>query len=243
MQISDDLYLGPVYGPNSAQSGSSYMETGAGPMGRIIFANMAPVTLGATLLAAAQTTGGAANLTLTAGTGLTTTVDATGTTRYVLDVPRNITFTSTGNISGVTFTVYGYDQYGQAMTENITGPNNTTVGGNKAFKSVYRIAASGAVGTNTSAGIGDKFGLSWALLDVGYVVSVKWASALANDAGTAVAADATSPATATTGDVRGTYAPSSASNGSRRLVVGIHLTGAQCGPQATRISALGVAQA
>jgi hypothetical protein len=85
--------------------------------------------------------------------------------------------------------------------------------------------------------------LPFALLDVGYVAHLSWASTLARDTGTATAADTTSPATSSTGDVRGTYAPSSASNGSRRLVMGIHLTGAQCGPSATRASAFGVTQA
>jgi hypothetical protein len=244
MQISDDLYLGPAWaGGGSTSSGPSPMDVGVGPMGRVVFFNVVPLTLQAAGLAALQTTAGAGNLTLTAGTGVTTSVDATGTTRYVLDTPRNITLTSGGNISAVTFTVSGYDVYGQAMTEAITGPNANTVGGNKAFKSITKVAVNGAVGTSTSVGFGDKLGLPFALLDVGYVAHLSWASTLARDTGTATAADTTSPATSSTGDVRGTYAPSSASNGSRRLVMGIHLTGAQCGPSATRASAFGVTQA
>ena len=45
--------------------------------------------------------------------------------------------------------------------------------------------------------------------------STKWNNTLAQDAGTFVAADATSPATSATGDPRGTYLPSSASDGTR----------------------------
>jgi len=43
--------------------------------------------------------------------------------------------------------------------------------------------------------------------------------------------------------VRGTYAPSSAANGTRRLVIGIALTGAQAGPNATQTAAIGVVPA
>jgi hypothetical protein len=50
-------------------------------------------------------------------------------------------------------------------------------------------------------------------------------------------------ATSTTGDVRGTYVPSSATNGIKRLVVVIALPGIATGPNATRTGALGVTQA
>jgi hypothetical protein len=78
--------------------------------------------------------------------------------------------------------------------------------------------------------------------DKGLRRAVKWDNTLAQDAGTFVAADATSPATASTGDVRGTYVPSGSSNGSKRLVVWMHLTAIQCGPNATRAGAAGVDQ-
>jgi hypothetical protein len=53
----------------------------------------------------------------------------------------------------------------------------------------------------------------------------------------------TTPATSTTGDVRGTYVPSTATNGVKRLVVVIALPGIAAGPNATRTGALGVTQA
>ena len=53
----------------------------------------------------------------------------------------------------------------------------------------------------------------------------------------------TNPATSTTGDVRGTYIPSSATNGSRRLVMAIAMPGIAVGPNSTRTGALGVTQA
>ena len=100
-----------------------------------------PQAASTTAIAAAQTLGGAGNMTLSSssvndGSNMATTV----------------TLTSTGNISGVTFTVTGTDANGSAVTEDITGPNNTTVTGSQAFLTVTQVAADGAVSTATSAG-------------------------------------------------------------------------------------------
>lgn len=73
--------------------------------------------------------------------------------------PRNISITSTGNISAVTFTVTGKDIYGVTMSEAITGPNNTTVYGAKAFYQITAVSASGSVSTNTRLGWGSVHGL------------------------------------------------------------------------------------
>ena len=244
-QFSDDLRLGPVTLPNPDQrtEGPSPMPSGVGPLGRIYVYDIVPATLGAALLAALQTTGGAQALLMTAGAGVTTRVDAAGVTRYVLDVPRNVTLTSAGDASATSFTVTGYDVYGQRMTQTLVGPNATTVGTTKAFKEVVSIVTSGALATASSAGFGDAFGLPFRVTDAGYLARVGWAGVLAENAATFVAAVQTSPATATTGDVRGTITPASASNGARRLVLGILLPGLAVGPNATRIGAAGVDQA
>jgi hypothetical protein len=244
-QFSDDIYLGTALIPKVDADGPSPMDLGVGPMARIYYYNIVPLTKQVAGLAAVQLLAGAGNFTLTAGTGVTTTTLADGTTAYVLDVPRNLTATvATTNQSGVNITAYGYDVYGQAMSEVIAGPNNNTVSMKKAFKMVTRVAADAAVATDgISIGFGDVFGLPFVVSDVVYISSVKWAAVLAQDAGTFVAQDATSPATTSTGDVRGTYSPSSASNGTRRLIVGIHLGASACGPNATRLAAAGVTQA
>ena len=91
-------------------------------------------------VAALQTTAGAALLTLAA-------------TPYTPAVPSIITLTSTGNISAVNFTLYGTDSTGAAINEVLAGPNNNTVYSTKTYASITAIYASGAVGTNTSAGI------------------------------------------------------------------------------------------
>lgn len=242
MHISDDLYLGPVFRGGPLSDGPSPMSRGIGPMGRVYIFDVVPLTLQANGLATSQTPGAAGNLTLTAGTGVTTSVRADGTIQYILDTPRCVTVTAAG-ANTATFTIYGYDQYGQAMSETIAAPSTSTVATDKAFKSVTRIAISGAAGSAITAGFNDKFGLPVRVTNAGYIVSVKWNGALAADAGTFVAADTTSPATTTTNDVRGCYTPSSAADGSKRLVVAIAVPAIGCGPNATRVGALGVDQA
>jgi hypothetical protein len=219
------------------------MTSGIGPLGRVFVYDQVPLALGTANLAAAQTLAGAGALALTAGTGLTSLVDSTGVTRYLFDVPRCVSLTSTGNISAVNFTVKGYDVYGQPMTATLAGPNNNTVNTLKAFFSVISITASAAVGTNTSAGSSDIFGLPVAVADAGYIVKSSWNNTLAQNAGTFTKADATSPATSATGDVRGTYAQAgAASNGVIRLVLTLALSGAAVSSKATRLGALGVTQ-
>ena len=101
-----------------------------------------PAAASTTSVAAAQTLGGAGDMTL-AGTAAT----FAGTNTVAL-----ITLTSSGNISGVNFTITGTDANGAVQSETIAGPNANTVSTTKYFATVTQIAASGAVGTNTSAG-------------------------------------------------------------------------------------------
>ena len=58
------------------------------------------------------------------------------------NMDTTVTLTSTGNISGVTFTVTGTDASGSTITEDI-GPNNSTVTGSTKFLTVTQIAADG----------------------------------------------------------------------------------------------------
>lgn len=51
-----------------------------------------------------------------------------------------VTFTSTSNLSTVTFTVTGTNSAGQVVTSAIVGPNNTTVTGVVQFKTITKIA-------------------------------------------------------------------------------------------------------
>ena len=99
------------------------------------------VSASTTSIAAGQTLGGAGDLNLT-GTAVNDGSNMAST----------VTLTSTGNISGVNFTITGTDSTGATVSEVEAGPNNNTVTTAQAFLTVTSIAANGAVGTNTSAG-------------------------------------------------------------------------------------------
>ena len=174
----------------------------------------------------------AATLTTTAGAAVVTTA---GTT-------TGLTFTL--GVAPVAFTVSGYDYYGQAMSEAITSSASvsTAVNGKKAFYQISSIAVAGATGTAITIGTTDILGIPVRVTDAGYIARVGYNGVLAEDAGTFVVA-ATATATTTTGDVRGTYVPSGATDGIKRLVMGILLPAIAVGPNAIRVGALGVTQA
>ena len=234
---------------NSGLGDPSPMEVGVGPLGREYVWDLIPQTLQTANIAASQTPATAGSLTLTAGTSAKSVVRTDGTTVIQLDVARAVQLTTaSGTITtSRNLTVSGYDYYGQSMTEVIaTGTTSSAVAnvaGKKAFYQISSISISGALPVAITVGTTDVLGLPLRVYDAGYVVRAGWNNTLANDAGTFVAADMTTPATSTTGDVRGTYAPSSASNGIKRLVVVIALPSIATGPNATRTGALGVTQA
>jgi len=171
--------------------------------------------------------------------------DASGTSLLQLDCPRAVcTTTGAGSPTSVNITVSGFDYYGQAMSEVIaTGAvASTTVNGKKAFFQISSVVSSGASVVTVAVGTTDILGAPLRITDRGYVARAGWDNTLAEDAGTMTVA-ATLTATTTTGDVRGTYLPSSAADGIKRLVMEIALPAIAAGPNATRIGALGVTQA
>jgi hypothetical protein len=130
------------------------------------------------------------------------------------------------------------------MSEAITSSASvsTAVNGKKAFYQISSIAVAGATGTAITIGTTDILGIPVRVTDAGYIARVGYNGVLAEDAGTFVVA-ATATATTTTGDVRGTYVPSGATDGIKRLVMGILLPAIAVGPNAIRVGALGVTQA
>lgn len=131
---------------------------------------------------------------------------------------RNVRITSVGNDSAATFTVRGYDAYGVALTETITGANAGVASGKKAFKYIASVTPAGTLsGSAATVGTGDVIGLplradNWGDLAIVY-------NAASVTASTGFLAGVTTTASATTGDVRGTYALQSASDGVKRLQV------------------------
>lgn len=241
MHISDNLYMGTAQTGMGSGETPSPMDLGVGPLGRVYVFDTVPLALNLTGLATDQAVGAAGDLTLTAGTGVTSSV-VNGETRYVLDVPRCVDVLTAGADTTQTITVHGYDQYGQAMSQALTaGGAGIRVATTKAFKSVTRIAVSAATAGNVSAGTTDVIGLPIRLLSKDYITFNY--NATVGLLAAVTAAVTTSPATTTTGDVRGTIALASASDGTKRLVAQIAVPAIACGPTATRIGALGVTQA
>jgi hypothetical protein len=128
----------------------------------------------------------------------------------VLDVPRNIVVDSGGADTAV-LTITGTDVFGNTLVESITLNGTTAVAGKKAFKTVTSVTASATIANAAFVGTGDVLGLPVFLPSAGYVVAELEDGAAAS-AGTLVAGVLTEPS-ATTGDVRGTYAPNSAADG------------------------------
>lgn len=187
---------------------------------------------GITVLAAATTVWASGNV-IPAGTlaidgapGLVAFGQATEVSTYsyvsmydpTKSIARNVRITSGGNDTGITFLVAGYDLYGYPQTEAITGASGAVASGKKTFKFVTSITPSGAVASTASAGTGDVYGFP-VLSSFWGDVEVIWNNAWITANTGYLASDTTSPATSTTGDVRGTYAVQSASDGTKRLMV------------------------
>lgn len=221
------------------------MDVGVGPLGRVYIWDSVPQALVANNIAASQTPAAAGSLTLTAGTSVRSVVLSDGSTVLQLDCPRAVSVTTgAGSPTTRNFTVSGYDVYGQAMSEVIasSGSASTAVNGKKAFYQISGITVSGGTVVAITVGTTDILGCPVRILDNGYIVHAGYNNTLADNAGTAVAA-VTATATTTTGDVRGTFVPASATDGIKRLVLTIALPAIAVGPNATRTGAFGVTQA
>jgi len=228
---------------NALLGDPSPMDLGVGPLGRIYVWDCLPQTLNTAAIAASQTPAAAGALTLTAGASTKSVVRSDGTTVIQLDCARAVSISLVTGGTARAYTVSGYDYYGQPMTEVITTVAAATTPGKKAFYQIVSVVGAGG-GSTTAVTVGttDVIGLPVRVVDAGYVASVNWANTLARDTGTFVAA-VTAAATSTTGDVRGTYTPSTATNGSSRIVMSIACNAIMVGPNATRTGALGVTQA
>jgi hypothetical protein len=188
--------------------------------------DVVPVALDADGICAQQTLAAAGNAVLDGALASGGTV--------VLDVPRNVIIDAAGAATAV-LTITGTDTYGIPMSEAITLNGTTAVVGKKAFKTITRVAASAAA-TDFFVGTGDTFGLPIRVNTRGYMLTA-WDGAFVTT-GTFAAAVTTSPATTTTGDVRGTYLVPSASDGTKRLTLWVFVF-----DNDTQVGLYGVAQA
>ena len=137
-------------------------------------------------------------------TGINGALAADGVATF--DVPRNVVAAWTGT---AVLTVTGTDEFGNVVVES--SASETSMAGKKAFKTITGVAVSANV-TGLTVGTGKVLGLPVFLGDKIDVLAEAEDGA-APSAGT-VLDGVTTTATATTGDVRGTYAPNSDPNGS-----------------------------
>jgi hypothetical protein len=82
-----------------------------------------------------------------------------------LDAQRRVLFTSSGNDSGITFTISGTNASGDLISETLTGGNAAAVYTILDYKTVTAVTASGASAGTVSIGTNGVAGSSWVRLD------------------------------------------------------------------------------
>jgi hypothetical protein len=130
---------------------------------------------------------------------------------------RNVTLDTAGTNTTTVVTVTGEDYLGNVMTEDLTQNGTTAVAGKKAFATITGVAVDGDTEGAIDVGFGDVLGLPFYIGSVDHVL-LELEDNLTVTAGTFVKG-VDSAATATTGDVRGTYDANSAANGAKNFVV------------------------
>ena len=121
--------------------------------------DMDPLDVDTNGIAENQTTAGAADLDLDGAQVVDGVWDihAVPTTAYSEGVGGvRIAIDSAGDVSSVVFTVYGTDQDGIARTETITGVTTSAVNSVTFWRTITRIAADAAVGSNVFVGAIDQ---------------------------------------------------------------------------------------
>ncbi len=133
-----------------------------------------------------------------------------------LDVPRSLQMVSAnaGDTTQV-ITVRGFDEYGEALTETRTLNGTTIVNFLKAFKTVVSITSATTSAGNVTMGTTNVLGLPFRAR-LGDILQSNLDGAV--EAGTRTVADTATP-TAATGDIRGTFTPGTAPNGTRQYTV------------------------
>ena len=138
-------------------------------------------------------------------------------------VGRAVSITAAAQATYTTATITGYDIYGFPMTQALTISAGSTVTGTKAFKYIKSVVLSGGTADTShaySVGTADVFGFplrsdTFGDVTINYAGSLT-ATTLITSAANYTAAVTTAPSS-TTGDVRGTFASTSAT-GTNRFV-------------------------
>ena len=150
-----------------------------------------------------------------AATSIATAVDTSTFVTDTADAPfgRNVTVVASGAAIS-TVTVTGKDYLGQPMNELLTLNGATPVIGVKAFKWIDRVVAGITAATTINLGFGSRVGLPYRMsVCIGEI-----GNGAAAAAGTLTAPNLTDPQTTTTTDPRGLYTPTTALNGTNRIM-------------------------
>ena len=81
---------------------------------------------------------------------------------------QKVTIASAGNLSALTFTVYGTTSFGNSVSQAIAGPNNETVSTTANFKTITRVAVNGAIETDVIVGNSNAMETPWIMLNDEY---------------------------------------------------------------------------
>lgn len=193
---ADDVRSGNAVSANRSVRGA--------PVSNLVIESFAPILADADGISASQAV---ATLTLT-GALINGALAAAGVATF--DVPRNVVAAWT---NAAVVTVTGTDVHGAAVVES--SASGTSMTGVKAFKTITRITVSADV-TGFTAGSGAKLGLTYRPKVGGFIRGR--AGEDTADAGTYVAPSRVT-ATATTVDVRGTYAYAGTADGTLAFTV------------------------
>lgn len=172
------------------------------------------------------------NWTIAAGPGFTT-VTIQGHLAVDLGMARVVTATGSGASSAaVNITVSGYEEIvgldgtltsGQIMTQTFSGPSGTaTTATTKAFRYITVVSSPDNTVSGVGIGVGDTVGFPYKTSFFGQVQINYGGTVITSSAGY-TAAVTTTPATAITGDVRGTYALQTAANSIKVFVAQVWL--------------------
>lgn len=121
---------------------------------------------------------------------------------------RNMTVVASGAATS-NVTIIGRDYLGQPMRESFTLNGTTPVVGVKCFRYIDKVTFGATAATTINVGWGTAFGLPYKTR----AVEREYADQVVAAAGTLTAPVLTDPQTATTGDPRGRYVPTTTPNG------------------------------
>lgn len=195
---ADDVYLGRV----------AYNRANNAQRGVKVTPELRWMSFGAIVLADADGVSASQSVTAAASFLINGALAAGGVATF--DVPRNVVGAWT---TASIITVTGTDLYGSIITEAFA--SGTSFTGKKAFKTITAVTSSASI-TGATIGSGVVIGLPNRVDQNGYLLGKVDG---ATDAGTFVAAVTTNPATAATGDVRGTITFTSAPDSTKVYAV------------------------